>query len=56
MGDETGVIEEVADQRIDVELQGRGKQTKTRLEHGAMMDEANQREELMKPVRKPKKT
>ena len=29
MGDEMGVIEEVADQRIDVELQGRGKRTKT---------------------------
>ena len=49
MGDETGVIEEVADQRIDVESQGRGKQTKTQSECGAMMDEANQREADTKP-------
>ena len=49
-GNGMGIVEEV-----DVELKGRGKQMKTQLEHGAMMDEANWMDELKKPSRNPKK-
>ena len=49
-GNEMGTID-----KVDVESQGRGKRTKTRLERGVMMDEANWMDELKKPSRKPQK-
>ena len=49
-GNEMGTID-----KVDVELQGRGKWTKIRLECGVMMDEANWMDELKKPSRKPQK-
>ena len=49
-GNEMGTID-----KVDVESQGRGKQTKTQSEHGVMMDEANWMDELKKPSRKPQK-